>query len=62
MAGLRHDAAVCRRDAKSERLRLELGILTPAERQTQADAEIRRQQADAKKATKGPALPGLQEE
>ena len=62
MAGLRHDARVCRVNAKSERLRLELGILTPEERQAQAEAENKRRLAAQKKAAKGNALPGLEED
>jgi len=61
MAALRHDAHKCRQDAKSERIRLELGILTPEERQALADAETNRRLAAQKKAQKGAPL-DLEEE
>lgn len=60
MAGLRHDARVCRDQLKSERLRHELGIFTPAEIQEQAEVETRRLQAAQKKAAAGTPL-GLEE-
>lgn len=44
------------KDPKSERIRMTLGILTPAERKAQRDAEIRRQQEADKEAAKGVAL------
>jgi hypothetical protein len=56
MAGLRHDAKVCRDHAKSELIRHSLGILTPEE---QADKDRRDEEkriAAAKLATKGNAL------
>jgi hypothetical protein len=60
MAGLRHDAKVCRENLKSERLRRELEIFTPAEIEEQAEIEKRRRQAAQKKAAQGSPL-GLEE-
>ena len=57
MAGLKHDAAVCRQAAKSELVRHSLGILTTQE---QADEDRRKETlrlALAKLAAKGNALP-----
>jgi hypothetical protein len=56
MAGLRHDAAVCRGNAKSERLRIELGILTPEEKARKAEAEDKKRKKQAKEAAKGTAI------
>lgn len=56
MAGLRHDARVCRDNLKSERLRRELGIFTPAELEEQAEVENRRRLAAQKKAQSGTPL------
>lgn len=53
---LRHDAALCRSQARSEVLRHSLGILTPAERAQQEAAEEEKRKDEAKAATKGPAL------
>lgn len=50
-----------RQDAKSERIRLALGILTPEEKEAERQAEERRRQDAQKKATKGTPL-GLEEE
>ena len=58
---LRHDARVCRADAKSERIRLELGILTPEERQRLAEKKAEAAAKIAKEAAKGNPL-GLEEE
>jgi hypothetical protein len=58
---VRHDMHLAKQGAKSEQIRLGLGLLTPAERQALADTETRRQQAAAKKAAKGTPL-GLEEE
>jgi hypothetical protein len=54
--GMKHDASRNRQDAKSERIRLAHGWLTPAEQQEQAEAEERRRLEQAKKAAQGPAL------
>ena len=61
MAGLRHDAKVCRSAVKSEQIRLGLGLYTPAEREAHAQNEKRRQQAAQKNAQQGNPL-GLEEE
>jgi len=57
MAGLRHDAKVCRSNAKSEQVRLNHGFFTPAELAAQEEDRKRREQ----KAAKGSPL-GLEEE
>jgi hypothetical protein len=57
---IRHDAAVCRRNARSERIRIEQGILTPEERRRKEEAERRRQLDQLREAAKGPAL-GLED-
>lgn len=61
MAGLRHDAKVCRHKATSESIRLGLGLLTPEERQARADAEETRRLAAQKKAAKDMPMLGLEE-
>ena len=53
---IRHDARKVREDAKSQRIRLGLGLYTPAERQAHADAEKRRLEAAKKKAQAGVPL------
>jgi hypothetical protein len=58
---LRHDAKICRQKASSEQIRLSLGLLTPTERQAQADAEQARRLKAQKKTQQGMAL-GLKEE
>ena len=50
MAGLKHDAKVCRQAATSEQIRLSNGWFTPAERKEQAETDNRRRQAAQKKA------------
>lgn len=62
MAGLRHDAKRCRENAKSLQVRLSIGHLYPEEIQAQQEVEERRRQVAQKKASKGTALPGLEEE
>ena len=54
----RHDASRARKDAKSERIRLNNGWLTPAEVQEKAEAEERRRLEQARKDALGPALLG----
>ena len=49
-----------REDAKSQKIRLSLGLLTPDERRALAEAEAARRQVAQKKAQKGKAL-GLDE-
>lgn len=53
---LRHDAAQCRAQAKSESLRHSLGILTPEEQARKDEAAEAQRQAEAKQATKGSPL------
>lgn len=56
MAGLRHDAAKCREEAKSELIRHSLGIETPEEKSKRLGREEAHRQAEAKEATKGTHL------
>lgn len=49
----RHDAYLDRQHAKSERIRHEQGILTPAEREAKARAEDRRRREAQRKAQQG---------
>jgi hypothetical protein len=56
MAGLRHDAKVCRQKQTSEQIRLSHGWLTPAERQEKAEREETRRLAAQKKAQQGNPL------
>lgn len=49
-----------REDAKSQRIRLNLGLLTPADRQAREDAETARRLAERKRTQQGHAL-GLEE-
>lgn len=53
---LRHDAAQCRAEARSELIRLSLGIETPAEKARRLEREEARRLAEAKAATRGSAL------
>ena len=53
---IRHDARKVREDAKSQQIRLALGLYTPAERQAHADAKQRRLEAAQKKAQAGVPL------
>jgi hypothetical protein len=55
---IRHDAQQCRAKASSDLIRRRLGLLTPAEREAEAVAEKRRQEAVAREAAKGPSLFG----
>lgn len=53
---LRHDAKECRSKARSETIRIGLGILTPEERQKREEAEQKRMQAQSKREAKGISL------
>ena len=57
----RHDASRARKDAKSERIRLNNGWLTPAEVQEKAEAEERRRLEQARKDALGLVLFGGEE-
>ena len=56
MAGLKHDAAVCRQNARSEVIRHSLGIETPGEKAKRLEREDAQRLAAAKIAAKGNAL------
>jgi hypothetical protein len=56
MAGLRHDAKECRSKAKSELIRVSLGIELPEETAKRIKREDARRKAEAKAVTKGPPL------
>jgi len=56
MAGLKHDAKVCRDQAKSDLIRRTNGWLTPAEIAKDAQADADRKKVAAKKAAKGSPL------
>ena len=56
MAGLRHDAKVCRDKFKSDLIRHSLGIELPEETAKRLEREEAKRKADAKAATKGNSL------
>jgi len=56
MAGLRHDAKVCRDKFKSELIRHSLGIELPEETAKRLEHEETKRKAEAKAATKGTPL------
>ena len=62
MAGLKHDAARCREEAKSAVIRAALGIRYPHEIQADQEREEAKRLEAQKKATKGTPLLGLEEE